>query len=233
MPHRFEKAEYWAKEFDSPDRDTWQKPEEVASMLELRGGMTVVDLGAGTGYFEAYLAWAVSASGTVIAADVEPDMVRYLGERAKRETLSNVRPLLVEGGDPKLDDASVDRVLVVDTWHHLGSRAAYAAKLARALKPGGFVLVVDFTMETDKGPPKEHRIDAERVVEELGQAGLRARIVDETLPDQYVVRADKSAAAPAASAFATASGGPASPAPRPSASTKPLSPPPTQTKPRF
>ena len=73
--------------------------------------MTVADLGAGTGYFEPLLSRGVGATGTVLALDLEPDMVRYLGERAAREHLANVRPGLVTTDDPKLAPMSVDRIL--------------------------------------------------------------------------------------------------------------------------
>jgi ubiquinone/menaquinone biosynthesis C-methylase UbiE len=189
MHHRFERADDWAKVFDDPARDAWQQPDKVVAALAITPGMTVADLGAGTGYFEARISAAVGPSGRVIAADVEPDMVRYLAERAAREKTPNVEAHLSQADDPKLD--AVDRILIVDTWHHIADREAYAKKLAAALKPGGFVLVVDFTQESDKGPPKEHRIPAAQVMAELQSAGLTAKLVDVGLPDQFVVSAAK------------------------------------------
>jgi predicted methyltransferase len=79
--------------------------------------------------------------------------------------------------------------LIVDTWHHIGNRVAYAKKLAAALKPGGKIFIVDFTLETTKGPPKQHRLASAQVIEELTQAGLQAKVVDAGLPDQYIVTA--------------------------------------------
>ncbi len=187
MQHSFDGAEEWAKVFDDPERDAWQRPDEVVALLALAPGMTVVDLGAGTGYFEARLSRAVGDGGRVIAADVEPDMVRYLRERAEREGLSNVEARQVPYDSPDLEPASADRVLIVDVWHHLGDRAGYAARLAEGLRPGGFVAVVDFTMESPVGPPVEHRLSAEQIAEELATAGLRTEIADEDLPHQYVV----------------------------------------------
>jgi predicted methyltransferase len=191
LVHRFEKAEDWAKEFDDPARDEWQKPAEVVAAMKITPGMTVADIGAGTGYFEPHLSRAVGPSGKVLAIDVEPDMVRYLGERVKREKLENVEPRKGEFADPGLGTAAVDRVLIVDTWHHIDGREAYAKKLGEGLKPGGLVVIVDFTMEAKKGPPPEHRIAAEKIVAELASAGLSAEVVSETLPDQYIVVAKK------------------------------------------
>jgi SAM-dependent methyltransferase len=187
LVHRFDGAEGWSKEFDDPARDAWQKPAEVVALLELRPGMTVADVGAGTGYFLPYLSRAVGPSGAVLALDIEPDMVRFMRERAAREGLANVRSDVVRGDDPGLPQGKVDRVLIVDTWHHIPERAAYAARLRAGLAPGGRVAIVDFTMEAQHGPPKMHRIPPEQVVAELAAGGLAASIVPETLPEQYVV----------------------------------------------
>jgi ubiquinone/menaquinone biosynthesis C-methylase UbiE len=192
MHHRFEKADEWAPIFDDPKRDEWQRPDAVVAALALTPGMAVADIGAGTGYFEKRLATAVGDSGKVIAIDIEADMVRYLGERAKREGMANVEARLATPDDPKLAATSVDRILIVDTWHHIGDRVAYARKLATALRPGGAVFVVDFTLETAKGPPKQHRLAATQVIDELTQAGLKAAVVEAGLPDQYIVKASTS-----------------------------------------
>src|SRR5262245_33928561 len=158
MVHRFEHADHWAPIFDEPHRDDWQQPAAVIDALQIRPGMTVADLGAGTGYFEKRLANAVGPDGHVLALDVEADMVRYMRERATREATPNVEPRVVRLDDPELAPHSVDRILIVDTWHHIANRDAYAAKLATALQPGGFVLVVDFKLDAPMGPPVKHRL---------------------------------------------------------------------------
>ena len=186
MPHRFAHADEWAKVFDAPDRDAWQHPDDVIAALELEPSSTVADVGAGTGYFTVKLARAVPR-GAVIATDIEPDMVRYLDERAHREQLDNVRAQLAGADDPQLAPASVDRILVVDVWHHVGDRARYAAGLARALRPGGLVAIVDFTMEAKHGPPKHHRLAPDAVIGDLAGAGLDASLSSTKLPDQYIV----------------------------------------------
>jgi cyclopropane fatty-acyl-phospholipid synthase-like methyltransferase len=186
MPHRFENAEHWAKVFDDPARDAWQKPDDVVAALALEPAMTVADVGAGTGYFTMRLARAVP-EGQVIATDIEPDMVRYLKERAAKEKLGNVRAQLAGANDPKLDASSVDRELVVDVWHHLPDRIAYAKGLAAALRPGGKLAIVDFTMESSHGPPKHHRLAPDAIAADLRAAGLETEISPVKLPDQYIV----------------------------------------------
>ncbi len=187
LVHRFEHAKQWAPEFDDPARDAWQQPKDVVDAMEIQPGMTVADIGAGTGYFEPWLSRAVGQKGTVLALDVEPDMVRYLNERAAREHLANVRPALVPMDDPKLPAGGVDRVLIVDTWHHIPDREAYAAKLRSGLKVGGKALVVDFKLDAKHGPPPHHRLTAEQVADELAAGGLSTRIATTSLPEQYIV----------------------------------------------
>lgn len=188
LVHRFEKADEWAPVFDDPKRDAWQQPDRVVAALSITPGMTVADVGAGTGYFEKRLSTAVGASGKVLAVDVEPDMIRYLKERATKENMPNVEPRLATPQDAALGTAAVDRILIVDTWHHIPDRETYARKLAAALKPGGFVLVVDFTQATDRGPPKHMRIPPDQVASELQAGGLHTSTVDVGLPDQFVIK---------------------------------------------
>lgn len=186
MPKRFENAEAWAKVFDDPSRDAWQQPDRVIAALALSPAMTVADVGAGTGYFTVRLARAVP-QGEVIATDIEPDMVRYLGERARREHLPNVKTVLAGADDPHLAPGSVDRILVVDVWHHVADRARYAAGLARALRPGGKLAIVDFTASATRGPPRRHRLAPETIVADLRGAGLDASVDPTVLPEQYIV----------------------------------------------
>lgn len=189
--HDFSDPERFARAFDSPERDPWQRPAEVVALLALAPGHTVVDLGAGTGYFLEHLAPAVQPGGRVLGLDVEANMVAYMSQRIAREGIEGASARAVALDDPGLEPASVDRVLVVNTWHHIAERVAYARKLHQSLRPGGFVLVVDFTMETRRGPPPSGRLEPGRVVEELRQAGFEAETIPESLPDQYVVRARK------------------------------------------
>ena len=180
---RFDDAEKWAKEFDNPERDAWQKPEEVVEALGLTPAMSVADIGAGTGYFAARIAKRV-AQGKVYAADIEPDMVRYLAGRAGREHLANI--VAVQTGEDAANlPEPVDLILVVDTYHHIGNRTQYFAKLQASLRPGGRLVIIDFKADSPNGPPPQHRIPAEKVAEELGAAGYTLSETHPILPRQY------------------------------------------------
>src|SRR5574339_638606 len=138
--HRFSDADKWAQVFDDPERDAWQKPHQVIEALALKPGAVVADLGAGTGYFSVRLARMVP-KGTVYAVDVEPDMVKYLGQRAAREKLKNMIAVAAAPGDARLP-AQADLVLLVDVYHHIGERERYFRALADSLKPGGRLAVI-------------------------------------------------------------------------------------------
>lgn len=188
MPHRFEHAEEWTKVFDDPARDAWQRPREIVAAMRIDPGMTIADIGAGTGYFLPYLSEAAGPSGTVLGLDVEPDMVRFMRDRAQRSHLDNVRSQQVRPHDPSLSQGSVHRILIVDTWHHLADRETYARKLRDSLAPNGQLFIVDFTKDSPEGPPPSHRLSPAQVIEELTASGLRAESVAVPLPNQYVVR---------------------------------------------
>jgi arsenite methyltransferase len=186
--HSFANADALTQVFDDPARDAWQRPDDVLRALELEPTMIVADVGAGTGYFSVWLARAVPR-GEVIAIDIEPDMVRFLNERSRREGLSNLRTLQANAGAPGLAASSVDRILVVHVWHHLSERGEYARGLAAALRPGGRLLVVDFSPAARRGPPGRMRVAPEMVIAELEGAGLSASVSPIAPPDQYIVDA--------------------------------------------
>jgi SAM-dependent methyltransferase len=186
MHHSFDHADEWAKVWDTPERDAWQQPDAVLAALDLGPKMVVADIGAGTGYFSVRLARAVP-DGQVIATDIEPDMIRHITERAAREHLTNLRAVVTPPTDPQLAEGTVDRILVVDVWHHLDDRVAYARALARSLRPGGKLAVVDFKRESSHGPPPEHRLAPDEIIAELRSAGLTAALSATALPEQYIV----------------------------------------------
>ena len=180
---RFQDADKWAKEFDDPERDAWQKPEEILDALHLKRTSTVADIGAGTGYFSVRIAKRIP-EGKIFAADVEPDMVGYLGERAQREHLTNLVPVQASADAANLPEP-VDVVLVVDTYHHIGNRTQYFAKLKPSLRPGGRLAIVDFKADLPSGPPAQYRIAPARVTEELDAAGYSLVETLQFLPRQY------------------------------------------------
>lgn len=181
MEHHFDPKES-ARSFDDPARDAWQMPDRVVAELNLKPGQIVADVGAGTGYFSVRLAKSPSTP-KVYAADIEPSMVAYLRERAAKEGLKNVVAIQAAADTPNLPER-VDVVLIVDTYHHIGDREIYFRKLAKSLKPGGRVAIVDFKPDSPEGPPKEFRFPVEKFKTEMGKAGYRLSAQHEFLPRQ-------------------------------------------------
>lgn len=181
--HSFSGAEQWAHVFDDPRRDAWQKPHEVIQALALEPDAVIADIGAGTGYFAVRLANMVPR-GRVYGVDVEPDMVKYLGERAKREKRDNIVAIAGAPDDPRLPEKA-DLILLVDVYHHIDDRQRYFRNLRASLKPGGRIAVIDFRMDSPDGPPQAARIAPQRVIDELKAAGYGLAKRHDFLPNQY------------------------------------------------
>lgn len=171
-----------------PERDAWQRPDEVLAALGVEPGQTVADIGAGPGYFTLRLARAVGPQGRVYAVEVVPELLGVLRERLDHAAVSNVLPLLAREHDALLPPGSCDRILVADTFHHFPDGVAYLRHLSAALRRGGVLANVDFhRRETPVGPPLEHRVSREDFLVAADRAGLA--VVDEPtfLPYQYLV----------------------------------------------
>lgn len=184
--HSFENVAQWTKVFDDPARDEWQKPQQLVDALKLSAGMRVADLGAGTGYFSGYLSKSVGSAGTVFAVDTEPNLVVHLRERAEHENTPNVVPILASPDNPRLPAASVDVVLIVDTYHHVDGRRDYFRRLQRSLTRDGRVAIVDWhKRDLPVGPPPSHKLAREQVLEEMAAAGYVLVEEPSVLPYQY------------------------------------------------
>jgi SAM-dependent methyltransferase len=128
----------------------WQKPEEILDALHLQRTSSVADIGADTGYFSVRIAKRIP-EGKIFAADIEPDMVRYLGERARHEHLTNLVPVQANADTANLP--AVDVALVVNICHHIGNRPQYFAKLKSSLRPAGRLVIVDFKADHQTAHP--------------------------------------------------------------------------------
>lgn len=129
---------------ERPERADEERPELLLSALNLEPGMTVADIGAGTGYYSWRMAQRVGAGGTVYAVDIQPGMIELLGRQMSRRGASNVKALLGTPTDPKLPPSSIDLALMVDVYHELEYPYEMLAAVVRALKPGGRLAFVEF-----------------------------------------------------------------------------------------
>lgn len=170
---------------DDPERDSWQKPDDVIKSFDLPPHSTIVEIGAGTGYFTTRLAHSFS-EGKVIAFEASLKMVMYLKLLMEGMKLDNVDVRLSRERDKPCLEEDADLILCVDVYHHLIDRVAYFARLKRRLKHGRRLVIVDRPADFAAGSPPSHFVSAETVKKELSEAGCE--LVDELdflLPQQY------------------------------------------------
>ncbi|HAA17240.1 MAG TPA: SAM-dependent methyltransferase [Cytophagales bacterium] len=174
--------------FESPERDAYQKPEQVLEYLGDLTGKRVMDIGAGSGYFSVRLA---AAGAQVIAADVDDDFQAYLKNRIEEQGIENISLRKLPYDSPALQEGEVDMVLMVNTYHHIQNRSAYFAQVKQSTADDGELVVIDFfKSDTPVGPPKEHKVSMDQVIDELKQAGYTSFAVEvNLLPYQFIIRA--------------------------------------------
>jgi ubiquinone/menaquinone biosynthesis C-methylase UbiE len=173
---------------EGPDRESFQRPEQIMDALYIGEGSVVADVGAGGGWFTVRLARRVGPNGIVYAQDVQALMIQATEGRVRGEGLRNVRFVLGTSSDPRLPEGALDATLMVDTYHEIEQPIVFLRNLARALKPAGVIGIVDFKKDGfGPGPDTmEERIDPERVIHDAQAAGLQLK-KRELLPYQYLL----------------------------------------------
>ena len=155
------------------ERDRSDKPEELIAAMGLKPGMTVVDLGAGTGYMLPYLSAAVGANGRVIAVDIFEEFLAAAKRHAAEKNLDNVEFVLGTDTDPKIPTGEADLVLTLDVYHHFDYPEKTVGGLRRGLKEGGRFVVVDFYKDSYDGDPKHVRLEQAELIREVEGLGFR------------------------------------------------------------
>ena len=184
MHKRFDDPERLAKNFDNPERNAWQKPDQVLDVLNLASNSSIADIGAGTGYFSTRLAKRLP-KGKVFAVDIEPNMVAYLAERAKRDKLSNIQAVQGVVDSANLPEA-VDTALFVNAYHLIGNRVEYFKNFQKSLNPDGRLVIVDWKMNVKDTPPKMRLLPFTTALKELTEAGYELVELRDFLPRQYI-----------------------------------------------
>lgn len=185
MNHRFTDVGWAVKMFDNPARAAWQKPAALIDALKIAPGAVVADLGAGTGYFLPHLVNATGPTGTVVALEVEPNLLGHIRERAEKAGWSTVIPVLSSFDRPRVARASLDLALMVDVYHHINNRKVWMGQALAALRPGGRFVVVDFKPgKLPVGPPEGHKLPAAQIKTEMVAAGFEFVEALDLLPHQ-------------------------------------------------
>lgn len=170
------------------ERQREEQPDRLVNSLNIPRGATVVDLGAGVGYFTWRLARKVGRSGKVIAVDIQQEMLAMLAVNLRERGIENVEAVLATPQNPRLPQAAADLVLLVDVYHELAYPALTLAHVRRSLKPAGRLVVVEYR----KGQPGVpihplHKMSVAEVRSEIEPAGFRFAEVLEFLPSQHVI----------------------------------------------
>lgn len=179
----------YLQHLDSPERDKHQQPERVVEALALEPGMSVADIGAGSGYFTRRFVKAVTETGRVYAVDVETEMLDYTkASIARMQMPSTVEFILAQPDDSRLPARSVDLIFLCNVYHHLDDRSTYFSNLRAALKPGGRIAIVDFYHDArsgDVGFPRKHLVPRDTVIQEMAKAGFEMAREHTFLARQY------------------------------------------------
>jgi SAM-dependent methyltransferase len=174
---------------EAPDREAWQKPEQIMDALGVAEGSVVADIGAGAGWFTIQLARRVGPNGRVYAQDVQRQMLEAIRRRVAREGLQNVQTRLGEGSVSNLPQRTFDAILVVDVYDAVAEPVPFLRNLATALKPGGRLGIVNYKPGRGgpgPGPDEGVRVESTSVEQDALVAGLRV-LARETLPYQYLL----------------------------------------------
>jgi ubiquinone/menaquinone biosynthesis C-methylase UbiE len=173
---------------ERPERMEEERPDRVLAALDLKRGMTVADIGAGSGYYSWRMAERVGADGTVYAVDIQPEMVKLLREQMTRRGAANVKAILGTTTDPRLAADTLDLALMVDVYHELEYPYEMLAAITRALKPGGRLVFVEFKANDPNVPIKPlHTMTEAQVRKEAAVHPLEWQSTVSNLPWQNVI----------------------------------------------
>ena len=173
-------------------REAEEQPEAMLDALKIKPGSTVADIGAGAGYTSLRLSRRVGPTGTVLATDVQPQMLTMLRENAKIAGAKNIKPVRATQTSVNLPDAAVDLAIMVDVYHEASQPEALLTGLKQALKPGGRLVLVEFRGEDPEVPIKpEHKMTLAQVRKELEPQGVRFVESLEFLPWQHIIVFEK------------------------------------------
>ena len=172
------------------EREEEERLSLLIRALDLRPGMVVADIGAGSGIISLLMAEQVAPDGTVLAVDIQKQMLSLISKKLREYKIENVKPVLGTKKSPKLEPASVDLALFVDVYHEFEFPYEMMLEISKSMKPGGRVVLVEYRKE-DPGVPIKlvHKMTQEQVKIELGHAEFRLRWKEtlDVLPRQHIL----------------------------------------------
>jgi ubiquinone/menaquinone biosynthesis C-methylase UbiE len=173
---------------DREEREREEQPEKAIAELNLKPGMWIADVGAGTGFYSIRLAKAVSPSGVVYANDIQQAMLDRLKAHASQQNVTNIVTVLGSESDPHLPDGKFDLVILVDVYHEFSRPQRMLDGIRRSLKPDGRLVLLEFRKEDPSVPIRpEHKMSVAEVKAEVTPEGYTCEKVMDTLPWQHMI----------------------------------------------
>ena len=173
---------------ERPEREDEEAPSKALDALDLKPGMVVADIGAGSGYYTSRMARRVGPAGRVYATDIQQGMIDLLDRRIRSEGLANVTTVLGGMDDPKLPPRAIDLAIMVDVYHELQQPQVFLQRLKESFKPGGRLVLLEFRKEDPKVPILEvHKMSVAEVKQEMEAEGFVLDRVIDVLPWQHII----------------------------------------------
>jgi ubiquinone/menaquinone biosynthesis C-methylase UbiE len=173
---------------DREDREREERPAKAIAELGLSPGMTVGDVGAGTGFYSIRIAKQVAPHGIVYANDIQPGMLARLRANAEAQNVHNVETVLGTESDPHLPIGKLDLVVMVDVYHELSRPQRMLDRIRESLKPEGRLVLLEFRKEDSSIPIRpEHKMSVDEVRAEVTPQGYQFDKVVDTLPWQHII----------------------------------------------
>ena len=173
---------------DRHERETEEQPDKAIAELNLKPGMFVGDVGAGTGFYSLRIAKQVGPSGAVYANDIQPAMLERLNTNAAAQHIDNVVTILGNESDPKLPAGKLDLVILVDVYHEFSRPQRMLDRIRDSLKPDGRLVLLEYRKEDPSVPIRpEHKMSVQEVKAEVVPEGYRFEKVVDTMPWQHII----------------------------------------------
>jgi ubiquinone/menaquinone biosynthesis C-methylase UbiE len=192
-------VEQFIKRFEVESREVFACRSQILEAIQLKPGMAVADVGAGTGLYLRPLSRSVGDEGKVYAIDIAPKFVKHLRDRANEEKLGNVDVVLCSDRDVNLKGNSIDRAFLCDVYHHFEYPEGSLKSIHRAMRTGGKLILVDFHRAPDVSPERKQwlhghiRAPLETFKQEIIDAGFQfeEQVAIDGFSENYLLRFSK------------------------------------------
>jgi cyclopropane fatty-acyl-phospholipid synthase-like methyltransferase len=190
----------WTERFEHEGRAIYDKRYDILDELALKPGMAVADIGAGSGLISRLIAQRVGAEGTVYAVDIAKNLVDYISKTSAEQGLTNIKAVLGDPKSPKLAPNSVDRICIIDAYHHFEYPQDMLAEIKKALRPDGMLVLVDF--KRIEGVSRPYILNMVRAgqgtfTDEFQNGGFElVDRIDDMFPENYMLKFRHRKAAP-------------------------------------